>query len=215
MDGREQVLELIKNPKRGVDVCGALYSVLKQEESQSAQLLQFFCENAVSIPSSKAPEPSEFFTDGELLDLTKRYGVIVKGILKDILFEKPSKEEFYSKLWEKLTLKGLFEDEKAQIFALYYAWMDNRLPYFELPDTIHIEQGEYREIAERLFREEQKAQFIMAYGFKQWTEVSNLLLELLDEVSDKKERAVLFSCIFQMRERMLLRKLALTSAESE
>lgn len=208
MDGKEQILELLKTLKgKKVNICGKVYEVLKQGKNQGAQLFQFFCENAEGITSSEESEAPSLFTDGEILDYRKSYGKIVDGILEKILIEKPKKEDFYAILWQNITLEEIFKDEKAQIFALYYVWLDSRIPYFELSETIHIEREEYREIIEKLLVKEQKARFILSSDFEQWAEVSYLLLELLDEVSDKKEKAVLLSCILQTREKMVLNEL--------
>lgn len=208
MNGKEQILELLKTAKgKKINICGKIYDVLKQDKDQGAQLLQFFCENAERITSSEEIEVPNIFTDGEIVDYRKAYGKIVDGILEKILIEKPQKEDFYNMLWQTITLKEIFKDEKAQVFALYYIWLDNRIPYFELSDTIHVDREEYREIIEKLLDKEQKARFILSTDFKQWTEVSYLLLELLDEISDKKEKAVLLSCILQTREKLILNEL--------
>ncbi len=208
MDGKERIRKLLQTLKgEKINICGEIYAVLKEEEQQSAQLLQFFCENAEGINSSGEAEAQEIFTEGETIDYEKSYGKIIDGILEKLLLERPQKEDFYAALWQKITLKELFEDEKTQVFALYYIWMDSRIPYFELPETIHMEREEYGQIVEKLLDKEQKARFILSSDFKQWSEVSYLLLELLNEVEDKKEKAVLLSYIFQLREKMLLSKL--------
>ncbi len=98
---------------------------------------------------------------------------------------------------------------------MYYIWMDNRIPYFELPETLRVGREEYGQIVDKLLKKEQQARFILASDFKQWSEVSYLLLELLDEVEDKKEKAVLLSYIFQLREEMLLGKLLSRIARRE
>lgn len=208
MDGKGQIRKLLQTLKgEKVNICGEIYAVLKEEEQQSAQLLQFFCETAEGINSSGESEAQEMFTEGETIDYENSYGKIIDGILGKLLLEKPQKGDFYEALWQKITLKELFEDEKTQVFALYYVWMDSRIPYFELPETLRVEREEYGQIVDKLLNKEQKARFILASDFKQWSEVCYLLLELLDEVEDKKEKAVLLSYIFQLREKMLLNEL--------
>lgn len=215
MDGKEHILEILKTSNgKQIDICAMVYSVIMQD-AHSAELFQFFCENAEGITSSRESEAPKVFTDGELLDYQKSYGKIVDGILEKLLIEKPQKEEFYLALWKKITLKELFIGEKEQIFALYFVWLDSRIPYFELPETIHIEHEEYREISQKLLTEKQEARFILSSDFKQWTEVSYLLLELLDKISEQKDRAVLLSYIFQTREKMLMSKLISSSRARE
>lgn len=64
----------------------------------------------------------------------------------------------------------------------FLAWIDIRIPHFELPETIRLEEEEYRRLAEKLRSGIQEAKFIMSAEFKQWTEVSYLLLKLMEDM---------------------------------
>lgn len=206
MNARDRIMESLRTLRgEEINICGEIYQILVENCEQSAELLQFFCENAEGVTSSEETDAHQEFTEGETLDYIKRYGKIVDGILENLLQQKLPKTAFYTKLWEKITLTELFEDEKAQIFALYYIWIDRRIPYFELPESICLKKEEYRQITEKLRGKIQEARFILASDFKQWTEVSYLLIKLLNTVEDETEKAVLLSCIMQVRDAMLMR----------
>lgn len=204
MDARERIVSLMQviGGER-INVCGEIFKVIKEEDAYGGELLQFFCESTEGIESSEEMEASVFFTEGEVLDYTKAYGKIVNGILEKLFCEKPPVDAFYNALWRKITLTELFEDEKAQIFAMYYIWIDVRIPYFELPDTIKLTDSEYHAGIEKLRNRIQEARFILFSDFEHWTEVSYLLLKLLDGIEDEAEKTILLACIMQIRDRML------------
>ena len=209
MDARERIINLMQVLSgEKINICGEIYKVLKEEEAHGGELLRFLCEQTEGIESSEEREAPMCFTEGEVLDYARAYGKIIDGILENLFRKKPGKEAFYNELWSKLTLKELFEDEKAQIFALYYVWIDVRIPYFELPDTIKLTAAEYQAGVDRLRSRIQEARFILFSDFEQWTEVSYLLLKLLDGIEDETERTVFLACVMQIRDRMLLQSRA-------
>lgn len=205
MEAREQIINLLQTMGgEQINVCGEIYEILRSGGDQGGELLRFFCESAEGIKSSKESEARQWFTEGEVLDFTRSYGKIVDGFLEKLFTEKLDKEKFYEELWGKITLKELFEDEKAQIFALYRIWMDVRIPYFELPATIRLEESEYLSIIDKLRSKIQEARFILFSDFKQWTEVSYLLLKLMEDMDNVNEKTVFLACIMQIRDRMVV-----------
>lgn len=215
MNAREQIANLMRTMGgEKINVCGEIFKVIKEEEAHGGELLRFFCETKEGIESSEEVEASLFFTEGEVIDYTKDYGKIVDGIMENLFRKKPGREAFYNELWGKITLRELFQDEKTQIFALYYVWIDVRIPYFELPDTIKLSAAEYQVCVDKLRDRIQEARFILFSDFEQWTEVSYLLMKLLDDIEDKTERAVFLACIMQIRDRMLLQSRARQMTEN-
>lgn len=205
MDAREQIVNLMQTMGgEKINVCGEIFKVIKEEEAHGGEFLRFFYETEEGTKSSEEVEASLFFTEGEVIDYAKDYGKIVDGILENLFRKKPDREAFYNELWEKITLRELFEDEKAQIFAMYYIWIDVRIPYFELPDTIRLTASEYQASIDKLRSKIQEARFILFSDFEQWTEVSHLLLKLLYDIEDETEKIVFLACVMQIRDRMLL-----------
>lgn len=199
MDKKERILDLLRTLSgEKINICGEIYRVIQSEPDCGADLMQFFFESSEGVKSSRETEARSIFTAGDVMDYTKQYGKFVDGLLEQLLMQRPKREVFYKMLWEKITSKELFEDEKLQIFALYYVWIDARIPYFELPESICLEEGQYRQIVNALRPKIQEARFILVSDLEQWTEASYLLLQLLDSVSSVEEKAVLLSCILQI-----------------
>lgn len=216
MDARMQITNLLQTLSgERFNISGEIYEILKEEDdNQIGELLQFFFESAEEIKSSEEKEARQFLTEGVVLDYTRLYGKIVDGILENLLEQRPCKEKFYEILWKKLALNGLFENDLIRIFALYYIWIDMRIPYFELPETINFEEEKYRQIIEKHRSKIQEARFILSSNFTQWTQVSYHLLRLMDDIVSKEERTVFLSCIMQMRDKMLLRTITEETVET-
>lgn len=214
MDVKKNVTNLL-HTLRGerFNICGEIYEILKEQGNcQKGELLQFFLENSEGIKSSGEKEARHFLTEGKVIDYARSHGKIVDGILENLLVKKPCKEEFYEELWKKLTLDEVFENEEIQIFALYYIWIDIRIPYFDLPDTEKLEDEKYRQIIQKIRSRIQEARFILAADLGQRTQVSYHLLRLMDDM-DYDEKAVFLSCIMQIRDKMIMRRVTEESGE--
>lgn len=206
MDAKKEIINILQTLSgERFNICGEIYEILKeQENSQKGELLQFFLENSEGIKSSEEKEARHFLTEGKVTDYARSHGKIVDGILENLLVKKPCKEKFYEELWEKLTLDEVFENKEIQIFAIYYIWIDIRIPYFDLPETKKLEDEKYRNIIQKIRSKIQEARFILSADFDQWTQVSYHLLRLMDDM-DYDEKAVFLSCIIQMRDKMIMR----------
>lgn len=217
MDARTRITNLLQTLSgEPFNISGEIYGILKEEDdSRGGELLQFFFESSEEIKSSEDKEARQFLTEGEVLDYTKSQGKIVDGILENLLAQRLCKEKFYEELWKKLTLDGLFENDQVRIFALYYIWIDIRIPYFELPETISFEEEKYLQIIEKLKSKIQEARFILYSDFEQWTQVSYLLLKLMNDMDSEEDKTVFFSCVMQMRDKMLLRTITEKTGETE
>lgn len=208
MDEREQILVLLRTLSgHRINVCGEIYEILRKSGEQAGKLLKYFYEISETITSSEEREARVFLSEGEVEDYIRRYGKIVDGILENMLIKKPDKETFYIELWKKLNLESLFEDDKSRIFALYYVWIDIRIPYFELPETVRLEEEEYRCIVKKISEKIQETRFIFASDFQKWTEVSSLLLKLMEDMN-QNEKIVFLACAMQMRDKMFQRSVA-------
>lgn len=217
MDVKLQITNLLQTMSgEKFNICGEAYEILKAaDENQSGEMLQFFFESSEEIKSSEEKEARQFLTEGEVLDYTKLYGKIADGLLENLLAKRPDKETFYRLLWKKLTLDGLFENDKIRIFALYYIWIDMRIPYFELQETISFDEENYRQIIDKIKGQIQEARFILSNDFEQWTQVSYLLLKLMEGLDNEREKTVFLSCVMQMRDKMLLRTVTEDAEEKE
>ena len=137
------------------------------------------------------------------MDYRDRYGKIVDGILEKILLQRKTPDEFYEELWKSINSEIFFDTEQSRIFALYYVWIDARIPYYKLQDGLSIDKETYIETAKKISEKVRHARFILCCGLKQWTQVTSLLCELLDETENETEKAVLLASILQLYNHML------------
>jgi hypothetical protein len=180
-----------------INICYLVYQEIVKCEEYSGKLLQFFYENAEGISSSKEKEAPVFFDEKEKDAYEDAYGKLADGIFEKLLKRRPTNDEFYVEFWKYICMDDLFEDEKAKVFAVYYIWIDRRIPYFELTDGIQIEGKEYKKCIEKLLPQLQKVRFILATEHETWSEVGDWLIQILDTVNEPEEKAVLMSCIMQ------------------
>lgn len=193
-----------------INVCLYLYELLIHNSDRAVELLSFFYEKANSIKSSHEKvakiEISEVLYD----DLIKQYGNVVDTLFEQILFKNLPKEQFYSQIWERIISSPVFEDKQGKAFALYYIWIDVRIPYFQLEDGLSMSNDEFRELTESLMTDIIEARFIMRTPFfSQRTARASVLLDLLNNISDRKKQAVLMSHIlsFSMPDEEALKEL--------
>lgn len=178
-----------------IDICYAIYQDIVQNEVCAPKLLKFFFENSDRIESTEEKECQKFFDEGEENLYQECYGKLTDGLLEQLLKRRVTVEAFYQQLWEFISMDALFPDEKAKVFALYYIWIDIRIPYFELPESIRIDKQEFEQIQEEIRPQLQNARFILASRFSRWSELAYLLVQILDSLKDVKQKAVLLGYI--------------------
>ena len=202
-DYKKKIEWLLKTLKgEQVDICAEIYRCIISAPENQAELFQFFLEISEDIDSAGDEEARQVFTRGECLDYRDRYGKIVDGILEKILLQRKKANEFYEELWKLINSEDFFDTEKSRIFALYYVWIDARIPYYELKDGLSIDKETYVATAQKISEKIRHARFILCCGLKKWTQVSSLLCELLDETENEIEKAVLLATIMQLYNHM-------------
>lgn len=203
-DYKNEIERLLKTLKgEQIDICAEIYHCIIAAPEDQAELFQFFLEISEDIESEGNVEAQQVFTKGACLDYRDRYGKIVDGILEKILLQRKTPDEFYEELWKSINSEIFFDTEQSRIFALYYVWIDARIPYYKLQDGLSIDKETYIETAKKISEKVRHARFILCCGLKQWTQVTSLLCELLDETENETEKAVLLASILQLYNHML------------
>lgn len=185
-----------------INICHEIFRMIMESDEDKAELFRFFCEQGENVRTDEAQEAEETFSEQETKNYTKRCGKLVDGILEKLLCQRLPKQEFYRKLWSAITTDFMFEDEKEQSFAFYYLWIDSRLPYFEISCDSVMGAEEFESIADEILPYRQRARFIMTSDFEHWPDMTYLLVELLDELQDVRQKTVLLAQILQMKEQM-------------
>ena len=191
-----QFAELFRNNnEREWDIVAKIYEMICKEENQGRALQEFLeysmeeyedIEETINIPV--------YFTKQEIQVLEKNCGQLIEGALNKLILERLPKTDFYQKLWKKIIVENsMLEEEKEKRFALYYIWKDNRIPYFDISGGLTMSNEEFKEICK--YKEEllKKVNFVFSINFLQRTQRSSLLLEIVNECKDEKERAVVLA----------------------
>ena len=103
--------------------------------------------------------------------------------------------------WDFIENGTILSEKKEKAFALYYIWIDVRIPYFELPPGLKMENEVYQDMLDKLKPMIRKARFILFTPTDQKTERASRILKVLDELEDESEKAVLMAQVLGMIDR--------------
>ena len=145
-------------------------------------------ENSELIEPSNEERVKAIFSKEESLELEEMYGQMINGMLAALLTKNLSVNEFYEELWGAIVDNPILKEEKVKVFALYYIWIDMRIPYFQLDKGIKMSNEEFADITRQRLDDIKKMRFIMTAPLEQKTERASLLLNMLDTVKEKKEK---------------------------
>lgn len=178
-----------------LNICACIYQMLIAQPDDAPEALRYFFENSELIESANCKTAN----DGNISESTgkilkKQYAEIVDALFEQQLSKNLPISVFYQKIWEIISVSPCFDDENARIFALYYIWIDARVPYFQLGDGMSMSNKEFQEHSDKMIKDIQKARFILRTTlFEQRTSRASVLLELIESQKSDKEKAVLLS----------------------
>lgn len=180
-----------------INRCFAIYNIVEESGEEFGESLKYVFENHGFIESDKTDQPLFEISKNEQEEWENAYGDIVDGIIKAFIKRKYESEiEFYEELWKTIE-SALFNDAKAKAFALYYALIDKRLPYYVVSDGVKMKNSEFVERQSNLVVQIRKLKFILFNDdlFEQKTEKASLLLGIINSVEDVNDRVVLFAYV--------------------
>lgn len=182
-----------------LNICADIYQKLVKFPAVAVDALQWFFENSEKIESSNSKTASSYISETTSKKLHKQYSELVDALFEQILSKNLPVEIFYQKIWEIITTAPSFDDDDARIFALYYIWIDARVPYFKLEDGLFMSNKEFQECSELLHTTIQKARFILRTNlFEQRTSRASVLLSLIEGLKTEQEKAVLMAHILSI-----------------
>lgn len=199
---KDHILNILKEVSGSrADIAYEIYGMIARCSGHEAEALAFFYEYSEDIESSEEHRIEKVFSEEDKYQFTSQYGKMIDGFLEALLRENLPGNTFYAKLWEFINNDGLLVEKKQKAFALYYIWIDVRIPYYQLQEGIKMSNEDYQAYNKDLKETIKKARFILFTPTAQKTERASRLLDLLDEVDDKREKAVLMSHILRMNNR--------------
>lgn len=182
------------------DKAAVVYKMI-MEADDSSEAFAYFLDTADYINSSEQNEVKAYFTASQIQELEKEYGSLVEGILNKLVLKHLDKTVFYRELWKSVIESDLFfEKEKHKIFALFRIWSDGKIPYFQISDGMKMSDEEFSKIIKEKEELLHEIVFVMNCKFEQKTELSSILLNILERCKDEKERAVVLAHIINCSE---------------
>lgn len=184
-----------------IDVCYRVYELITSIEGKAPELLRFFYENSEMLDSSEAVRAESVISDEERRTLEEDYGKLINSTLEAIIRKKLTVDEFYRTLWKTIDENPIFEDEKTKAFAVYFIWIDARVPYYQLEPGMKMSNDDFFEIIRKKLDDIKKIRFILTAPMEQRTERASILLKLLNDCNDEKEKTVLMAQILAINSR--------------
>ena len=193
------------------DLAYAVYELIEQSEHFKPELFMFFIETSEDLDTSEEKRIEKIFSEEEKYQYARDYGKIIDGTLESLLKKHYEKEKFYQELWNFIEENPLLDTKKLKAFALFYIWVDIRLPYYVLDDGIKMSDDDYQDICQKLSEDIKKARFILHVPTEQKTERASRIVKLLESLQDDKEKAVLMAHILKLSDHsdMILNRLAI------
>lgn len=146
-DAKQTIMKKLKTLEgKQIDVCYQIYKVITSIKGKEPELLRFFYENSEMIEVNHEEIAESIFSDEEEIKLESCYGTLVNGMLEVALKKKLAVDEFYRYLWNAIAENSMLGEEKEKAFAVYYIWLDMRVPYFELESGIQMENDVFAEV---------------------------------------------------------------------
>lgn len=187
-----------------LDVSEVLLSEIeKSPGAERAALLRALCEHWDLRRRDECVEEVPIkYTDQQLEDLKNRFGRVVDGMLEALVQMKMAEEEFYCRLYSDVVSSPFLSGEGARAFALYWILVDKKIPYFrvDIAHATRMPDAEYRRVMKLLNKHRAKVRFVQQLKLEQRTQVADLVLEVFDSLTDRRERVVLMSAILSERE---------------
>ena len=209
----ETFLSKVRNKTKTdrINICAWLFPKLCVESAIAPKVLQYFFESSEIIESSNNIIVDRRISESDAKELKRRYGDLVNALLEEMLSQNLSVTAFYQKLWHVITSSPSFNgNDNAKIFAVYYIWVDDRIPYFQLESGLQMSNQEFLEISKSLHSKIQKARFILRTNyFSQRSARASVLLDLIESTKDKKEKTILMAHILSFAEPIAIRSEAM------
>lgn len=144
-----------------------------------------------SVPKAPAGLPNKGIPQDLWDQLVRSHSEMIDGHLKMAFFKSTDANLFASEI---LRLIEFFPDENEKTFALAKSLFSPYVPYLGLPGIpVHMTEAQYRHQLESDKRRVDLIDYIMALPFDERTERASMLLQVIDDTTDKNLRVALLA----------------------
>lgn len=179
----------------------AMVRIMSVESEYQSELFQYVLETWGKIDQEKVLPVPEVITKEEETTYEKLYADMADALLKAYLLMGVDmnwgKENFYEELWRGIWGNAIWDDDKKRAFVVYYIAIDIRIPYYSVNRGVIINKKEMSSIIKKIIVNEylDRFYFIDAMDWSSDIERTSLILDLLSELTEKKEKSVFLAMI--------------------
>lgn len=123
---------------------------------------------------------------------------IAKKTINGLIKQNPPEEEFYHKLLIRLHDSVLLDTEEKQNAFFLAVWIDVRIPYYQINADFQMTSSEFFDIIRRNAPLINRIGFVINRGGISNPHQAALLMDLINSVPDKREKAALWSAAFSI-----------------
>lgn len=193
---REKLKVIVSHAKKDdVNLCVVAYKMLNGcEPEERANAFEEFIKNVKRNESDGSMKLPIVISEREEALLMSRYSSYVDRKLEQLFGENPEEKVFYSKLAEFIFSDEMLQDGKAGSIAIYDCVIDKRLPYRRIDTTkaITLDEKQLEDVMDAIGKETLGfVDRIIQFDFEQKTEMAGVLLDLMDSMNCREEKAII------------------------
>lgn len=184
----------------------AVYKVLNSVASpdDKISLLAICLVELQSVERNSKDLPNKGLTNEEWDQLTKTHAPLLDAHLKMSFFKSQSANDFSKEI---LRLVEFMSTENEKTFVISYALYSDYIPYRQLPGTpTHMSNEDYKHKLRAGKDRFELIQYIIALPFDEFTERASMLLQVIDDTTDRSLRVALLASAWQKIEEKTVRK---------
>jgi len=188
------------------NLCNDLAGIMSDMDTNKESLFQWILVNYERYLSDTQIPVTEEQDNETWKTLLNKYSDLIKGLLHALLIDNLPEDVFYQAVWDRIQKEDLLAEKDGLSVLLYVLMTSLYIPYFQLPEGIKMEDSEYRGLSEKHSQEIRRILFALVAPLAQKTERASILLNLLQNCADEKERAVMMSFIIHYSMRLARQK---------
>lgn len=201
MERKEEIRKILGSQTTDKSVhAQALWQLIETAESreEKIELLEIVFTELTTVEKQSPVLSNKGMDIDEWNDLSRKYARMVGDFSRNAFFSTRNSKEFSGEILRLLDFFGT-ENEKAFCLATV-TYSTNIVPYHNLPgDSVRISDEEYKQL---LLANKDKAnlvRYLVNLPFYDWTEAASQVLQVIDDVTDKKLRNALLSYFMTLK----------------
>lgn len=183
------------------DICEAYYHTYLKDNTDKRSAEQAFIDLLIwDFSTDRTLKIAQHRKEEEYIEVINKIKETINIIVDNLTAKNLRENDFYSKLWETIIDGTLFASDIDRICAIICLVRSSKIPYYWLQEGMRMDDEEYVNTTRSLISNIKKAIFILNMNTEQKTEKASRVFDLLEELSDRKEKVVFLSNIINLFE---------------